>query len=233
MDINKILEYQKLESELFKIKKANRDKKDKKIANQMQQNAKVAQERSFKLDEKAKELEKEFSTAKAQYEIQRKKMEEVFAKDVDTLSKEEVEKLVKLKDKLSQNLAILERNFAKLAENMNSLLSDFNKTKNAYQMAKEQYGKSRQNFDKAQSDVQPRKEEIAQQLKQLEKGIDPKIVEAYKKRRSENIFPVVVPLTSNCCGGCRMELSMANLSKLKDEKVLTCEHCHRIIFAKD
>ena len=233
MDINKILEYQKLDSELFKIEKALRDNEDKKIANQMQQNAKVAQERSFKLDEKAKELEKEFSTAKAQYEIQRKKMEEVFAKDVDTLPKEEVEKLVKLKDKLSQNLAILERNFAKLAENMNSLLSDFNKTKNAYQMAKEQYGKSRQNFDKAQSDVQPRKEEIAQQLKQLEKGIDPKIVEAYKKRRSENIFPVVVPLTSNCCGGCRMELSMANLSKLKDEKVLTCEHCHRIIFAKD
>ena len=85
MDINKILEYQKLDSELFKIEKALRDNEDKKIANQMQQNAKVAQERSFKLDEKAKELEKEFSTAKAQYEIQRKKMEEVFAKDVDTL----------------------------------------------------------------------------------------------------------------------------------------------------
>ena len=233
MDISKILEYQKLDSELFKIEKSLRDNEDKKIVNQMQQNAKIAQERSFKLDEKAKELEKEFSVAENQYEIQRKKMDEIFAKDIDKLSKEEVERLVKLKDKLSQNLAILERNFAKLAESMNSLLSDFNKTKNAYQMAREQYGKSKLSFDKAQSDVQPRKEEISKQLTNLEKGIDSKIIEAYKKRRAENIFPVVVPLTSNCCGGCRMELSMANLSKLKDEKVLTCEHCHRIIYAKD
>ena len=73
MDISKILEYQKLDSELFKIEKSLRDNEDKKTANQMQQNAKIAQERSFKLDEKAKELEKEFSTAKSQYEIQRKK----------------------------------------------------------------------------------------------------------------------------------------------------------------
>ena len=233
MDISKILEYQKLDSELFKIEKSLRDNEDKKIVNQMQQNAKIAQERSFKLDEKAKELEKEFSVTKNQYEIQRKKMDEIFAKDIDKLSKEEVERLVKLKDKLSQNLVILERNFAKLAESMNSLLSDFNKTKNAYQMAREQYSKSKLNFDKAQNEVQPRKEEISKQLANLEKGIDSKIIEAYKKRRAENIFPVVVPLTSNCCGGCRVELSMANLSKLKDEKVLTCEHCHRIIYAKD
>lgn len=232
MEINKILEYQTLDSELFKIEKSLRDNQDKKMASQMQNNAKIAQERSFKLDEKAKELEKEYQNAKNQYQVQKKKMDEIFEKDVDKLSKDEVEKLEKLKDKLAQNLSILERNFAKIAENMSALLSEFNKTKNAFQMAKEQFARSKQNFDKAQSEALPKQQELNKKLASLEKGIDAKIIEAYKKRRTENIFPVVVSLAGNCCGGCRVELSMANISKLKEDGILTCEHCHRIIYLK-
>jgi len=232
MEINKILEYQTLDSELFKLEKSLRENADKKTASQMQNNAKIAQERSYKLDEKAKELQKEYYNAKNQYAIQKKKMDEIFAKDMDKLSNEEVDKLIKLQEKLSQNLSILERSFAKLAENMNALLSDFNKTKNAFQMAKEQFALSKQKFDKAQNDAMPKKQELAKKLSALEKGIDNKIIEAYKKRRAENIFPVVVSLAGNCCGGCRMELSVANLSKLKEEGILTCEHCHRIIYLK-
>ena len=232
MEINKILEYQTLDSELFKLEKSLRDNQDKKMAAQMQNNAKIAQERSLKLDEKAKELEKEYQNAKNQYQIQKKKMDEIFEKDVDKLSKEEVEKLEKLKDKLAQNLSILERNFAKIAENMSGLLSEFNKTKNAFQMAKEQFARCKQNFDKAQSQALPRQQELTKKLTSLEKGIDAKIIEEYKKRRAENIFPVVVSLAGNCCGGCRVELSMANISKLKENGILTCEHCHRIIYLK-
>lgn len=232
MEINKILEYQTLDSELFKLEKSLRENADKKTASQMQNNAKIAQERSYKLDEKAKELQKEYYNAKNQYAIQKKKMDEIFAKDMDKLSNEEVDKLIKLQEKLSQNLSILERSFAKLAENMNALLSEFNKTKNAFQMAKEQFALSKQKFDKAQNDAMPKKQELAKKLSALEKGIDNKIIEAYKKRRAENIFPVVVSLAGNCCGGCRMELSVANLSKLKEEGILTCEHCHRIIYLK-
>lgn len=232
MEINKILEYQTLDSELFKLEKSLRENADKKTASQMQNNAKIAQERSYKLDEKAKELQKEYYNAKNQYAIQKKKMDEIFAKDMDKLSKEEVDKLIKLQEKLSQNLSILERSFAKLAENMNALLSDFNKTKNAFQMAKEQFALSKQKFDKAQNDAMPKKQELAKKLSALEKGIENKIIEAYKKRRAENIFPVFVSLAGNCCGGCRMELSVANLSKLKEEGILTCEHCHRIIYLK-
>lgn len=232
MEINKILEYQTLDSELFKLEKSLRDNEDKKTASQMQYNAKVAQERSYKLDEKAKELQKEYLNAKNQYDIQKKKMDEIFTKNLDKISKEELEKLAKLQEKLMQNLSILERSFAKLAENMNSLLSDFNKTKNAFQMAKQQFALSKQNYDKAQNDALPKKQELIKKLNSLERGIDHKIIEAYKKRRAENIFPVVVSLAGNCCGGCRMELSVANLSKLKEDGILTCEHCHRIIYLK-
>ena len=232
MDIDKILEYQKLDSELFKLEKSIRDNADKKTASQMQNNAKVAQERSYKLNDMAKALEKEYNNIKSQFDIQKKKMDEIFAKDVDSLSAEEVEKLKVLKDKLSANLSTLERNFARIAESMNNLLSDFNKTRKAFQMAKEQYADAKAKFDKTQSELAPHKAELEKKLSSLEKGIDRDIVESYKKRRVENIFPVVVPLAGNCCGGCRTELSLANLSTLKERGVLTCEHCHRIIYVK-
>ena len=76
MDIDKILEYQKLDGELFKLEKSLRDNQDKKTASQMQNNAKVAQERSYKLNDMAKALEKEYNNIKSQFDIQKKKMEE-------------------------------------------------------------------------------------------------------------------------------------------------------------
>ena len=99
-------------------------------------------------------------------------------------------------------------------------------------LAKEQYADAKAKFDKTQSELAPHKAELEKKLSSLEKGIDKDIVESYKKRRVENIFPVVVPLAGNCCGGCRTELSLANLSVLKEKGVLTCEHCHRIIYVK-
>ena len=232
MDINKILEYQTLDSELFKIEKSLREDINKKTATQMQNNAKLAQERSYKLNDMAKNLEKEYENLKSQFDIQKNKMNEIFNKDVDSLSLEDVDKLNKLKDKLSANLTTLERNFSKIAENMNNLLADFNKTRKAFQMANEEYSKAKANFDKTQNELNPKKAEIEKKLASLEKGIDKDIIEAYKKRRVENIFPVVVALAGNCCGGCRTELSLANISTLKEKGVLTCEHCHRIVYLK-
>ena len=55
-------------------------------------------------------------------------------------------------------------------------------------------------------------------------------MEAYIKRRKENVFPVVVPLTGNSCGGCHVELPYANITKLNEEGLLSCEHCRRLIY---
>ena len=53
MNIQPILEYQKLDSELFKIEKNIRESKNKVTASQMFDSMKQAQERSHKLEEKA------------------------------------------------------------------------------------------------------------------------------------------------------------------------------------
>lgn len=232
MDITKILDYQNLDSELFKLEKSLRDNQNKKLAISLQDSAKKAQERSGQLEQRAESLIKEIETVQKQFEIQSAKMKEIFAKDIDKMSKEEVENLLALKDKLSQNLAILDKNLTKLAENVNAVLADFNKTRKIFTTAKENYVTAKEAYDKEAKVVEPQMAEIKKKLESLAKGIDGKVMEQYQKRRNDNIFPIFVPLNNNLCGYCHIELPAVNISKIKEEGHITCEHCRRIIYTK-
>ena len=196
----------------------------------MHENMKDAQSRSLKLEEKAGMLINEIEKVKKQFVIQKDKMEEFTNKDFDKLTKEELDKLSIIKDKLAQNLVILDRNLSALAENVNAVLGDFNKTIKLFNSCKEQYAKSKTLYEDDVKAVENKKNEINLKLKTLGKDIEPKIMEAYQKRRKENIFPVVVPIINNSCGGCHIELPYAYISKIEEQGVLPCEHCHRLIY---
>lgn len=230
MNIQPILEYQKLDSDLFKIEKKIRESKSKSTAGEMFENMRQAQERSRKLEEKAGGVLSELEKIKKQYKIQEDKLSELEGKDVELLSKEEMDKVEVVKDKLAQNLAILEKNLASLAENVNGLLAEFNKTIKTFNSCKEKYSQCKTQYDNEVQEVEKDKNEITAKLESLSKEIQPKIMEAYTKRRKENIFPVVVPIKGNCCGGCHMELPYAQISVLEREGVFSCEHCHRLIY---
>ncbi len=232
MGVEKILEYQSLDSELFKIEKQLRENKNKKLANEMHENMKNAQTRSLKLEEKAGGLIAEIDKVKKHFKIQEEKMNEFLSKDLEKLSKEEVDKLTILSEKLAQNLVILDKNLTALAESVNVVLSDFNKTIKEFNASKEQFTICKEEYDNEVKTVEKEKNNLILKLKDLSKNIDSKIMEAYIKRRKENIFPVLVPLKGNSCGGCHMELPYATISVLNNDGILTCEHCHRIIYKK-
>lgn len=230
MDLNKILEYQKLDSQLFKIERQLKDNGNKKTANKMHEQMREAQNRSIKLEEKAGSLLNEIEKVKKQFKIQKDKMDEFSSKNLENMKKEEIEKLLILKDKLSQNLTILDKNLSSLAETVNAVLSDFNKTIKTFNNSKEEYAKSKSAYEEDVRTMDKSQKDVKEKLHSISKDIEPKVMEAYQKRRKENIFPVVVPLINNSCGGCHIELPYANISKLEDEGILTCEHCHRLIY---
>ncbi len=230
MKVEKLLEYQKLDSQLFKIERGLKENKNRLSAGQMHENMKNAQSRSIKLEERAGALLAEIEKVKKQFKIQEDKMEEFMQKDIDKMSKAEVDNLIMLKNKLAQNLAILEKNLTTLAENMNATLADFNKTIKIFNNAKQQYGESKNAYDADVRAVEGEKARIAGELEKIAKEIDGKLLESYQKRRKENVFPVIVPLKGNSCGGCHMEMPYVSLMKLDDEGILVCEHCRRIIY---
>lgn len=230
MNIQPILEYQKLDGELFKIEKGIKDSKSKSMASQMYENMKQAQDRSHKLEEKAGSVIEEIEKIKKQFEIQKNKLAELEEKNFEEISKEEIDKMAMVKEKLAQNLAILEKNLTALAENANGVLTEFNKTIKTFNACKEKYAQSKTQYDKEVESVEQNKQQITNKLNALAKEINPKIMESYTKRRKENVFPVVVPLKGNCCGGCHMELPYAQISVLEREGIFYCEHCRRLIY---
>lgn len=230
MKVEKILEYQNLDREMFNIEKQLKENENKKKASELWENMKGAQARSYKLEEKASSILTELEKVKKQYQVQEDKMKEFLAKSPDSLSKEEVNKISQLKDRLSQNIQILEKNLASLAESMNAVLSEFNKAIKLINSSKEDYSKYKQAYDEDLKKVDKEKAKVAEKLNSIAKDIDSKIMEAYTKRRKENVFPVVVPLKGNSCGGCHVELPFANITKLNEEGILSCEHCRRIIY---
>ncbi len=230
MDIAKIIEYQKTDAELFKIEKASRENPNRKIANDMQKRASDAQKRSVELEDKAKVLTEQIETIKKQFEAQNKMLGQVLSKDVDALEAGDVDKLIELKDKLSQNSNFLDKNLTRLAENVKMVIDEYQKATKIYQDARVKYNESKTAYDKSMTEIEPKKKELESNLATAEKGISKETLDKYKRLRADNIFPVFVPLRGNSCGGCNMELPIAQVSKLKENGTLQCEHCHRIIY---
>ena len=114
MKFDKILEYQKLDSELFKIERQLNEGANKKMVSELHSNMKNAQERSVKLEEKAKDLLAEIDKVKKQCKIQEEKLNEFLSMDIENMNKNDLEKLENFKDKLNQNLIILEKHLTSL-----------------------------------------------------------------------------------------------------------------------
>ncbi len=230
MKVENILEYQKLDVELYKIEKQINENPNKKMAEQLHENMRVAQARSVKLEEKAKELLNEIDKVKKQCKIQEDKLNEFLSMNVEKMSKTDVEKLSNLKDKLNQNLTILEKNLTTLAENMNAVLADFNKTIKTFNNARDEYAKRKNAYETEIKKIEKDKLEINKRLSQIALSVDVEIMEAYRKKRSEKVFPVLVPLKGKFCGGCNTELPLAILTNLSKDGITTCEHCRRLVY---
>ena len=51
----------------------------------------------------------------------------------------------------------------------------------------------------------------------------------YKAKRKDKMFPVLYEVKGNMCGKCLMELSMADLNRLKTEEVIECDNCRCLL----
>ena len=88
-------------------------------------------------------------------------------------------------------------------------------------------------IEKKKQEVAPKIAEVEKKIKELEPKVEDK--DKYKKyleMKEKGIFPVFVNLEDVFCGGCKVELSLNFIEKLKNQKMLACEHCGRIIMMK-
>ncbi len=230
MDLKNILAYQSVDAKLFDLENELSQDQNKQKCNMLNQTAKSSQQKSSQLEEQAGQVLREMDELKKTMDVTIKKGEQLVSTQIETLSVDQLNEKLALKDKVNQNLTLLDKRLTKLAENINAILAEFNRTIKVYNSAKQDYQKFRAAYDKHLAEVQPKIDDVKKELEKLQKTVEPKIMQTYLAKRADKIFPVLVKLDGNTCGRCRMELSASAINKLKEDKILQCEHCHRIIY---
>lgn len=233
MDFKNILEYQKVDGELYALELSLAKSENKKKCVALNNLAKEAQTKSSQLEERALEVLKEFEEAKKVLAQNTQLADALSKKDVEKMGGEEIEHDLTFKDKLSSNLSILDRKITKIAESINAILAEYNKTAKSYKEAKEKYQVCKVAYDKELAEVEPKMKEIQKRLAVLAKDVEAELMEKYKSMRKDKKYPVFVPLLNkNACGHCRMELSASAVAKLNNDGSLVCEHCRCVIYKK-
>lgn len=232
MEIQKILEYQKKDFEIIKIERMLNDSENKKITAQMVDRVKETQNKSLQLEKKAQELNLEFQGLQSSYEDNAQKFDKISKNDFSKLKEDEIASLESLTQSILTNLAVLDKKFIALAESIKRTLVDFENAKKNYALAREKHKKHKELFESETKKWQPQLEKLTSELAVLEKDIEPEILAKYKQRRQDRMFPIFVPLNSQSCGGCQMELSFAFTNRLKEKGFGECENCRRIIYIK-
>lgn len=230
MNISKLLEYQKKDFEIIKLERLLDESQNKAVLAQMVEKVKQSQGKSMQLEKLAEELNLEFANLQSSYEENSKKFDEISKKNFDNLTEEEASSLESVTQTILTNLSVLDKKYVALAEKINKTLAEFEKAKKSYGEARQKHKKHKELFEEERQKLQPRIDTLRAELDSLEKELDKEIFAKYKQCRQDKIFPIMVPLNSNSCGGCQMELSIASVDRLKEKGYGECENCRRVIY---
>ena len=228
--IKEILEYQALDAKLVSIEKEIANSSAKQTANKMVEYVKSAQQTLVTLEHNASKLILEYEKLNNQYQNAIKDVDKLSKQKFENLSSEELRDNANLTTQINSNILNIERNIALLSEKIVKILKEFEKTKEQAKSAKLKLEQNKNAYNKLVETKQASIEKLKQELAKVEKTVDKDILKKYKELRGDNKFPIFVPLLNESCGGCVMNMPRARLDKLKANKILECENCHRMIY---
>ena len=222
--IENILKYQELDKQIRLLEKESATMQEKKIMNEMIGIVKNAQNKSGELEKSAKQLVDDYKKTKAEYAKVLSNIQKLVG------SSEQNEKTLSVINTYSSDLYMLERKLNIILTNTQDVLKQFGAAKSNVIKAKQKHKECKEKYDLKVNEITPKIEKLRAEKKALESSIDEKMLAKYKGVLHDNVFPVLVPVSNKLCGGCRMEIPMGKMDKLKSDGFIICEQCGRIIY---
>lgn len=230
--MNKILEYQKLDIELMKLKKSGVNSTEKNNMSKLKEYIVESHDKGVKLENDAKELFNDYLNLKKQYDSNFKKVQQLLNTDINFVELDGVDGMLSTINSLSSELFLLERNLNIIINKIKASLKEFEVTKNNIIKARQKYNEFKSKYEQGINDVAPKIKEIEDKMKTLEKDLNEELFAKYKTIKGDKIMPVFVMINNGHCGGCRVEIPTSKLNTLKKDGKIICEQCHRIIYTK-
>lgn len=229
MALQELLEYQKTDAQLRKIEQDIGASEERKKFAQAKKFIENARERLDQQDKRAAEL------ALLRDDLEKRCGE--LGKQIEEYA--DLEEMVEGGGDLGfykKNLLALSERIRSVKGELNKLVSEINAMIEEYKKLKEQTIKMQGQYKEYKEKVDALKNARADEVKEIKTKLDalakkfkPEILEKYKAKRKEGIFPIFVPLTAGRCI-CGMDLSLAQQGKLSNGGVIECEHCRRFIY---
>lgn len=233
MELSKILQYQKLDMEIYKIENAFR--------NSPEVNAIVSLQNKYKDEQNnLKVLLKESQDILAGFSKFTERLDEMSITDQNAESfieglnsLETVTDYDKELSKVNENLNNLEREAAKVMRRMNELKSEILKSQNTIAAMGNKYKHLKGQHENKQKEMQQQALPTLKALKELKDGgaLDEKLMKKYQDLRNARKMPAFVPYNDGNCGGCGMDVAVEVEKHLKSSGSYTeCPNCRRIIY---
>ena len=231
--IEKILDYQKIESEIIALENELLKSTEREKAAEIQASLKKQHARLLSLEKAAEKLNASYKKASEKYADYMKKL--------DTLEKElesaDEAKLALYEKAYKDFFAVansLEKEIAAMYADVQHTNREYEEIINKSKTDRARFDKFKAAYGKLKTEKEPKIEELKAKLESMKKGIEDKLLNIYLQKRESKMFPVFVALNANKCGGCRMEISASKLASMKTKTygVIECENCGRYIYQK-
>jgi len=172
--------------------------------------AKSYEEQIASLGEQLKSIQKKNKAVTNEKEMKALSMEEELAKEKLSFANEEIERLGKINETKSGEIAELEEKLSVLSKSAKAVREEAEKEISAIEKEKEKLYKTR--------------------TKGVAK-VDQKILAFYEKVRRWAGNTAVVPVKKQACYGCYMKINDKSYSEvIRGDEIATCPHCGRILY---
>ncbi len=231
-NLQAILNYQEIDAKLYKLERELAGSEERKEYAKVKKFLETAPEKLDALEVKAKALRAEADG-----------LEKKYAQVEETLKDfENLDELVTGGADISfyqKNAQSIIEKLKKIKADINALVANVKATDEEYKKLKKQIlsiEKKAPEISKAYKDLKAAKDvekkPYEEQLSAIAKDISAEMLDIYKTKRKEKIFPIVGKIAGNRCPYCSMDLPIAARSKLSSGGWIECENhiCNRILF---
>ncbi len=230
--IEKLLEYQKVDAQAKEIEKTLAESEDRKKYAVAKKYLEGVADNVNKLDSRAAELlsaYQQVTDAQIKLKEQEKELSQAFEESNDENS---ISYLLKKADELISKIKALGKQATGIEQEIKAVFEEYGVIKNKTKAAQEQYKVYREKYIALQNSLKAQKDKIDGELDSLKGAVDGALMETYLKKRAGKMYPIVYEIRGNSCGACNMELSGAELDKLKKGQVVECGNCGRMLYKK-
>ena len=227
-----ILNYQATDSKLYKLERELAGSEERKEYVKFKKFLEAAPEKLDALEVKAAALKAEATELTQKYARAEEALSDFDHLDELITSGADIAFYKKKAQSFTEQLKKLKADLNALMANIKATDEEYQKLKKQVISAQKQYAEASEKYKTLKASRDAEKKTLETELAALEKDVPAQLLEVYKTKRKEKIFPVVGELIGMRCPFCSMEPPLAARDKLTGGASIECDNCHRIIFSK-